>query len=70
MGAIIYTTNVQQWFDSGPVKSKWLLCDGSAFLQADYPDLYAFLGGNVTPNLNGQFVRCINNSGARMPLST
>lgn len=52
VGAIIYTTNPSQWFDSGPVKSKWLLCDGSIFLVSDYPDLYNFLGTNVTPNLN------------------
>ena len=36
----------------------WLLCNGSTFTQADYPDLYTFLGNsNVLPDLRGLFLR-------------
>ena len=32
------------------VPTDWLLCDGSQFLQNDYPELYTLLGGNVLPD--------------------
>ncbi|RKZ81251.1 MAG: hypothetical protein DRQ35_00530, partial [Gammaproteobacteria bacterium] len=41
----------------------YLLCDGSAFDTALYPDLFALLGSNTTPNLTSQFVRGTNVQG-------
>jgi microcystin-dependent protein len=46
------------------IPNKWLLCNGTAYLQADYPDLSAILkpafksGANFfTPNLAGHYLR-------------
>ena len=65
VGAIMYTANSQQWVSSG----RWLLCKGQQFDPNAFPALYSFLGTNVLPNLTDMFVRCIDDSGARAPLS-
>lgn len=42
----------------------WLLCNGSTFNQAQYPDLYAALGNsNLLPDLRGYFMRGLDTSG-------
>jgi hypothetical protein len=36
----------------------YLPCNGQSFSATQYPKLYAFLGGSVTPDLRGMFLRC------------
>lgn len=35
----------------------YLKCDGSTFSQTEYPELYAYLGTNVLPNLNDRYLK-------------
>lgn len=35
----------------------WLMCDGSTFLQNDYPELFALLNSAVLPDLRNRFLR-------------
>jgi alpha-tubulin suppressor-like RCC1 family protein len=35
------------------IDDMWLLCNGDTFLQTDYPELFALLGGNTLPNFTG-----------------
>lgn len=47
-----------------PPDSGWLLCDGSQFDTAKYPDLAAVLGNsNRVPDLRGYFLRGLDISG-------
>ena len=56
----------------------WLPCNGTAFNQNQYPDLYTALGNsNMLPNLEGYFLRGLDPTGkvdpdgaGRTPLST
>lgn len=42
----------------------WLLCDGTAFDQTKYPDLYTALGNsNTLPDLRGYFLRGLDTTG-------
>lgn len=51
-----------------PPGSGWLLCDGSQFDQAKYPDLAAVLGNsNRVPDLRGYFLRGLDTSGSVDP---
>jgi len=34
----------------------WLLCDGSTFNELTYPELYALLGTNTTPDMRGRYL--------------
>ena len=50
--------------DASKLSPGWLLCDGAAFDQAEYPDLYKFLGNrNKAPDLRGYFLRGLDSSG-------
>ncbi|HKS27368.1 MAG TPA: phage tail protein [Pyrinomonadaceae bacterium] len=50
--------------NSNSLPPGWLTCDGSAFNQDQYPDLYAALGNsNTLPNLAGYFLRGLDKSG-------
>lgn len=40
---------------TGTAPTGWLICDGSAFSGATYPNLQAALGGTTLPNLAGRF---------------
>lgn len=42
-------------FPINKVPWPWLVCDGSTFNEAEYPDLYAYLQSNVLPNLVDKF---------------
>lgn len=35
----------------------YLTCDGSTFSKDDYPDLYAYLGTNVLPDMRGRYLK-------------
>ena len=37
------------WMFPGTVPTGWLACDGTSYLRADYPDLFAALGGAASP---------------------
>ena len=39
---------------SGNIPNGWLLCDGSSFVEATYPQLYATLGTTSLPDLRGR----------------
>lgn len=49
------------------VPAGWLYCDGTTFNQVTYPELYSLLGGNVLPDLRGQFLRGTSDSNAVDP---
>lgn len=56
--SIAQTGTIMIWDSSSAPPSGWLLCDGEAFNQSDYPALYAVLGNkNNTPNLQGYFIK-------------
>lgn len=38
----------------------YLPCDGSTFSQSEYPDLYAYLGTNVLPDMRGRYLKMPN----------
>ncbi|MGB5989536.1 MAG: tail fiber protein, partial [Marinifilaceae bacterium] len=44
-------------FAGSIVPSDWMLCDGSTFSAAIYPDLQTVLGGITLPDLRGVFLR-------------
>lgn len=53
-GDSISIGTIKLWY-SNTIEDGWLLCDGSTFDQAIYPELYAFLdNSNVLPNLKGR----------------
>jgi hypothetical protein len=60
VGAVI------MWTQPTPPQD-WLLCDGSPFNAAMYPELASVLGVAVTPNLSNQFIR--GASATRLPLT-
>lgn len=41
--------------------ANWLICDGSTFDAVTYPELNTLLGGNVLPDLRGEFIRGLDN---------
>jgi microcystin-dependent protein len=51
--------SVIAWWDAGnsPLPDGKLRCDGSLFVQADYPLLAAHLGNTTLPDLRGRFLR-------------
>lgn len=56
--AILPVGSIQMWSAVNPPVG-WLICDGSSFNSADYPELNTHLGSSTLPNFSG-----------RMPLST
>jgi hypothetical protein len=52
---------------SNSVPTGYLYCNGASFNSADYPELFAFLGGNVLPDLRGYFLRGASDSNAVDP---
>ena len=46
-----------QAFTIGTAPKGWLLCDGSAYDKALYPELFAVLGVATLPDLRGEFLR-------------
>lgn len=49
--------DVKCFYDGSTIPEGWLPCDGSTFVQADYPLLYSFLGTNVLPDFTGRCIR-------------
>ncbi len=54
--------------------ANWLMCDGTLYLQSDYPDLFTAIGSNFggtgggqfnVPDLRGLFVRACDNGSGR-----
>ena len=63
---------IATWPTSTP-PAGWLLCDGSQFDENVFPELFALLGKNTTPNLSDQFIRGARNAqdvGVESPWST
>lgn len=44
-------------FYSLTLPTNYLVCDGSVYDTVTYPDLFAVLGVNTTPDLRGVFIR-------------
>ncbi len=54
-----------------PLPTGWLECNGAEFDATEYPELFDLYGDNITPNLNGMFVRARGgNAGALNPFNT
>lgn len=60
-------TVISYVFNTKVLPPGWLVCDGSTFSQAQYPELYAGLGKNTLPNLSGYFLRGLDTSGTVDP---
>lgn len=50
-------------FYGASAPSGWLICNGTTFATATYPDLRAFLGSNTLPDLRGYFLRGLDTTG-------
>ena len=50
-------------FYGASAPSGWLICDGTSFATATYPNLQAFLGSNTLPDLRGYFLRGLDTTG-------
>lgn len=48
---------IASYSDTNPDPTKYLLCNGSTFNQADWPELYTLLGTNTLPNLHNRYLK-------------
>lgn len=55
-GSVLLPTGAVAGFITDAARSGWLYLDGSTFLEADYPDLFAALGGGTLPNWRNHFL--------------
>jgi microcystin-dependent protein len=53
---------IQMWATATP-PTGWIICDGSTFNSATYPELAAVLGSTTLPNFNGRMPLGVGNSG-------
>jgi microcystin-dependent protein len=74
----IFSLGVVQWFAAAPDASHWLLCDGTLYAVADYPDLAGAIGDVFTnpddptgffrvPDVRGRVIAMTNNGTGRLP---
>lgn len=60
-GAGVPVGSIVIWFGTVPPPG-WLLCDGSLFDAAEFPDLFSLLGANVLPDFTGMFPLGVSSS--------
>ncbi|MEM9886568.1 MAG: tail fiber protein [Bacteroidota bacterium] len=54
LSSLVPIGTIQMWVTETP-PSGWLICNGSSFSTATYPDLNAVLGSNTLPDFRGRF---------------